>query len=354
MFKRDGIWWVSITFRGRRIRRSTETSSLELAKAVEAKLRTELIEGKYFDKYEGERRTFREMMEKFMKEHAPRVSENMRALYSASLKHLSGFFGDMVLSEITSKKICDYKQARKEAGGGAPSVNRSLSMLSKAFSLCVKEWEWVKENPVLKVSREKENSGRDRWLTADEEKRLLDNSPQWLKEIIFFDLHTGLRQDELLSLQWSRVDLFRKIIIIQETKNGKPRTIPLNQIAMGVLMERAKVRHLKSDLVFMSRASTKIARHNLRRAFNTALDKAGIQDFHFHDLRHTFATRLAQRGIDIYKISKLLGHVNIAMTQRYAHHCPESLRDGVNVLENLGHDLVTVEENRKVSIALNP
>lgn len=72
----------------------------------------------------------------------------------------------MVMSEITSKKINEYKQARKKAGGGAPSINRSLSMLSKAFNLCIKEWEWLKENPVLKVAREKENRGRDRWLTS--------------------------------------------------------------------------------------------------------------------------------------------------------------------------------------------
>ncbi len=191
MFKRDGVWWVSITFQGNRIRRSTETSSLGLAKAVEAKLRTDLIEGKYFDKYEGERRTFREMMERFMKEHAPKVSENMRIIYRVSLKHLSGFFGDMVLSEITVKKINEYKQARKEAGGGAPSINRSLAMLSKTFSLAVKEWVWVKENPVLKVSREKENRGRDRWLTGDEEKRLLDNSPQWLTRLSQFAPKNG-------------------------------------------------------------------------------------------------------------------------------------------------------------------
>ncbi|MBM4065225.1 MAG: site-specific integrase [Planctomycetes bacterium] len=87
---------------------------------------------------------------------------------------------------------------------------------------------------------------------------------------------------------------------------------------------------------------------NLGRAFESVLEKVDIQNFHFHDLRHTFATRLAQRGIDIYKISKLLGHHSIEMTQRYAHHCPDSLKDGVQILE-VGHNLVTVEVNRNVS-----
>jgi len=215
----------------------------------------------------------------------------------------------------------------------------------------VREWDWVKENPVSKVTKERENNRRDRWLTSEDEQMLLENSPQWLKEIIVFALHTGLRQDELLSLQWSRVDLFRKIIIIQESKNGKPRTIPLNRIALDILMEKAKVRNLKSDLVFLSNAITKICCQNLIKAFNTAKDKASIQNFHFHDLRHTFATRLAQKGVDIYKISKLLGHVSITMTQRYAHHCPESLRDGVEALEKVDYNLTTIRENRNVSNA---
>lgn len=351
MFKRDGMWWVSITFGGRRIRRSTETAKIELAKAIESKLRTELIEGKYFDKYEGERKTFKEMKDRFMKEHAPKVSVSMQTSYRVSLKHFSSFFGDLGLTAITPKKIAEYKVLRYVEGAKPATINKELAMLSKAFSLAVREWEWVKENPVSKVTKERENNKRDRWLTYDEEKRLLENSPQWLRDIIIFALHTGLRKDELLSLQWSRVDLFRKTIIIQETKNGKPRTIPLNRIALDILMEKAKVKNLKSDLVFLSDAITKICYQNLTRAFNIAIERARIQDFHFHDLRHTFATRLAQRGVDIYKISKLLGHVSITMTQRYAHHCPESLREGIAVLENSGHDLVTVGEIRNVSNA---
>lgn len=351
MYKRDGAYWVSITFGGRRIRRSTETSSLELAKAVEAKLRTELVEGKYFDKYEGARRTFREMLERFTKEHAPKVSRNMQKSYTTSAKHLLSFFGESRLSAITPKAVNDYKVSRKALDKKPSTINKELAMLSKTFNLAVKEWEWLKENPCLKIPKERENNQRERWLTEDEEKRLLENSSEWLKDIILFDLHSGLRQDELLSLAWDRVDLFRKVIIIQESKNGKPRTIPLNRIALDILMEKAKVMNLKSGLVFPSHTMTKIERTNLRKSFILALEKAGIQNFRFHDLRHTFATRLAQRGIDIYKISKLLGHCDIHMTQRYAHHCPESLRDGIEVLEDSSHNSVTVGKTANVSTA---
>lgn len=351
MYKRGGVWWASIRHEGKKIQRSLETSDKKLAQAIEAKIRTELVEGKYFDKPIGETKTFRDMMARFMKEHAQKVSLNTQKSYSSSLKHLLKFFGNMALSEITVKKINEYKQARKASGGGAPCINRSLAMLSKAFNLAFKEWEWIKENPVLKVSRDKENSGRDRWLMGDEENGLLENSPQWLRDIIIFALHTGLRQNELLSLTWDRVDLFRKTIIIQETKNGKPRTIPLDQIALDVLIEKSKVRNLKSGLIFLSNVMTKINCQNLIRAFYAALEKTGIQDFHFHDLRHTFATRLAQRGYDLYKLSKLLGHYDISMTQRYAHHCLGSLRDGMQVLEKSDYNLATVGGNGNVSTA---
>ena len=348
MFKRGGVYWTSISYKGKRIRKSLETADKKLAQSIEAKIKTEIVEGKYFEKPVGDNKTFTDMMEKFMKEHAPRVSGNTRLSYSASLKHLSTYFGDLKLLEITPKKISDYKVLRYSEEAKPATINRELAMLSKAFSLAFKEWEWIKENPVSKVPKEKENNERDRWLTDEQERRLLENSPQWMRDIILFDLHTGLRQDELLSLQWERVNLFRRTIIIQESKSGKPRTLPVNQIAFDILEERSKIRNIMNDLVFVSNAGSKIDRHNLRRAFNIAIKKAGIHDFHFHDLRHTFATRLAQRGIDIYKISKLLGHHSIEMTQRYAHHCPDSLKDGVQVLE-VGHNLVTEELNRNVS-----
>jgi len=348
MFKRGGVWWTCIRYEDKKVQKSLETDDRRLAQAIEAKIRAEIAEGKFFDKPVGQSKTFKDMMEKFMQEHAPKVSKNMQKSYASSLKHLAIFLGNSKLSDIKPKLISEYKVLRKNKGIKPATINRELAMLSKAFNLAVKEWEWVKDNPVSRVPKEKEDNERDRWLNAEDEKRLLENSLSWLKDIIIFDLNTGLRQDELLSLQWSRVDLFRKIIIIQESKNGKPRTIPLNQIALDILMEKSKRRNLKSDLVFLSNMSTKIDRHNLRRAFNIALDKTGIQNFHFHDLRHTFATRLAQRGIDIYKISKLLGHQDIRMTQRYSHHCPDSLRDGVQILE-ADYNLTTVEGKRDVA-----
>jgi integrase len=144
-----------------------------------------------------------------------------------------------------------------------------------------------------------------------------------------------MRQDEILSLEWANVDLFRRTATVVRSKNGEKRTIPLNLHLMELLRSKAKVRSIKTNFVFFNEAGSKIDAENLLRGFTKVLERFGIQDFRFHDLRHTFATRLAQAGVDFYKISKLLGHKDIRMTQRYSHHYPESLRDGVELLDKI-------------------
>ena len=345
MHKRsNGIWWTCIRHNGRKIQKSLETSDKKLAQDIEAKIRTEIVEGSYFEKLVGRNKTFGDMMDKFMAEHAPTVSENTQRSYTTSLKFLLPHFGDSNLISISPKMISRYKVLRKGDGVKPATVNRELAMLSKAFSLAAKEWEWLKDNPVSRVSKEKENNARDRWLSKDEEKRLLDNSPEWIKQIIIFSLNTGLRLGELTGLEWSRVDISNKTILIDNSKNGEQRTIPLNKYALDVVTQRSRVRSLKCDYVFINRYGGKINPNSLRDAFRKILRKVEIDDFRLHDLRHSFATRLTQSDVDLYKISKLLGHKDIKMTQRYAHHCPDSLREGVEVLD-VDYNLTTVEEN---------
>ena len=343
MFKRSGVWWTCIRHNGRKIQKSLETSDRKLAKAIKAKVRTEIVEGSYFEKLIGRDKTFKDMMDKLMAEHAPKVSVSTQSSYATSLKHLNPYFCESGLLSISSKMISRYKVFRNSEGAAPASVNRELSMLTKALNLAVKEWEWLRDNPASKVPKDKENNERDRWITKDEEKIILDNSPEWIGEIVVFLLNTGLRLEESLSLEWSRVNLLRRTILIRETKNGSPKTLPLNKIALGVLNQRSRVKSLRNDLVFISCRGKKVNRHFLRKRFYDVLKEVGIENLWLHDLRHTFATRLAQAGVDLYKISKLLGHKDIRMTQRYAHHCLDSLRSGVEILET-DYNLTTVGE----------
>ena len=165
MYWRKGVWWTSITYKGKRSRKSLDTGDKKLAQIIEAKIRTEIVEGKYFEKPVGNNKTLSDMMEKFMKEHAPKVSLGTQGSYSASLKHVLPFFSNFKLSAITPKMVSEYKSLRYSEGMKPATINRELAMLSKAFNLAVKEWEWIKENPLSKAPKEKENNERDRWLT---------------------------------------------------------------------------------------------------------------------------------------------------------------------------------------------
>ncbi len=196
MFKRSGVWYTCIRYRGKKVQRSLgvrvgKKADMMLAQAIEAKIRTEVIEGSYFEKPIGHNKTFRDLMERFVKEHAPKVGINTRKGYSTYLKHLSNFFGDTNLMSISPKAISRYKVLRMDKGLKPATINRELSMLSTAFNLAINEWEWIKDNPVSRVTKEKENNQRDKWLTVDEERRLLENAPEWLREIIIFALKTS-------------------------------------------------------------------------------------------------------------------------------------------------------------------
>lgn len=347
LFRRGQVWWINLKYNGKRVRQSTDVKDRKLAEKIHAKVLTQLVEGKWFDKQLGEDKTLSELLDKYIAEHStPNKSDRSIRQDKGFKKDMIEFFGDVPLTQITPGRISAYKAHLRAKGLAPASINSQRGVLCHAFKKAIREWEWVKENPVEKVSREKVRNERDRWLTLEEEKRLLDccviyatgkenvQIPHyWLQEIVIFDLNTGMRMDELLSLEWPHVDLFRRTATVVRSKNGEKRTIPLNRNAFELLKEKAKVRHIKSNYVFASEVGTKIIGRNLRRGFYDALDRAKIEDFRFHDLRHTFATRLAQAGIDLYKIAKLLGHKTITMTQRYSHHYPESLRDGVEVLD---------------------
>lgn len=334
LVKRGDVWWMSFTHQGNQVRRSTGTGDRRVADAILAKVKVQIVEGQYFERAVAESHTFKELMDRYEKEHVARKLRH-RGL-NGYMKNLRGFFGEKTLADITPKEIVAYKNKRYEDGMAPATINRELANLKKAFNLALREWEWCHMNPVSRVSMEKENNKRDRWLTEDEASRLLGCCRPWLRDLVLFALHTGMRMGEILELTWRGVDFTRRTVTVFRSKNGERRTIPVNDTVLHVLKEKTKVRSLTVDRVFCSKIFTPLESGHLRRAFRLALGKAKIEDFHFHDLRHTFATRLVQAGIDLYKVQQLLGHKSPIMTQRYAHHYPESLRDGVEILDRQG------------------
>jgi integrase len=253
--------------------------------------------------------------------------------------HLLEFFGYCPLAQITPNLLSSYKSKRRAEGASPRTINYELALMGHAFSMAIKEWEWVSENPVQKIFKEKVSNQVERWLTLEEEEKLLDASSDWLREIICFAVSTGLRQGEILNLRWPQIDFSRGTMSILEQKNQGKDTLPLNKTAQAILREKAKRRNGGSDIVFPNGNGQKIDDGNLRRAFYSAVRKAKIRRLRFHDLRHTFATRLVQAGVDLYAVQKLGRWKNVSMVMRYAHHYPESLRSGVEALDRFGEKL---------------
>jgi integrase len=334
LYKRGSVWWMNFVCKGKHYRKSTETDDRKLAKRIYDKVKGEIAEGRWFERTPEDDKTFREMMDKYMDEHS-KVKKRSWRRDEVSLIHLLPFFEGHTLAEISPELISRYKDRRLQEGAKPATLNRELSLAKHAFNLCWKEWGWCKENPFCKVKMERENNVRDRVLGYDEEDKLLDACPNWLKDIVTFALHTGSRMGEILELAWKDVDLFRKVVVIHQGKTGHIKTIPLTPTALEILKVKVKVRHLHSKLVFPSQSGTRITNRNLERAFKGAMKKAKIEGLRFHDLRHTFASRLAMAGKDLYLIQKLMGHREPRMVQRYAHHSVESLRNGIEVLETL-------------------
>lgn len=228
-------------------------------------------------------------------------------------------------------------------------MNYHLRVLSKICSMAV-DAEILESNPCQKVKKLKLDNRRTRILSAEEEVKLLSvlKDNETVTHIVVAALNTGLRRGELFNLRWSDIDFRRNMIHIQESKSGRKRSVPMNSVVSGMLSGLDR----KSEFVFPSPVTGgKLI--EIKRSFQGALHKAGIEYFRFHDLRHTAATRMADAGADAFTLMKILGHSDIRMTSRYTHATDSAIRKAVENLDrrrDFSHVLVTEVEtsNEKV------
>lgn len=338
LYKRKDVWWMSFSIGGKQYQQSAGTDNRQLAEKIHAKIITQVTEGKWFEVDQAKRHTFDQMMQKYLDSHS-KLNKSKRSYVEDQryVKIMSLFFSGLTLDKVTPALISAFKFAKLEEGKAPQTVVHLMNCLNHAFNLAVREWDWINFNPCIKVKKPVVNNQVLRWLDGDEEARLMvvakGRLGGQLPEVITIATHTGLRLGELLGLKWGNIDLFRKSISIMQQKTKVPKTIPLSETAFNLLLNKSKVIAM-SGYVFHTGSGTKISSSNLQRDFWKALDDAKISNFRFHDLRHTFATRLVQSGVDLYSVSKLLGHKDIKTTQRYAHHNIASLRISVKNLDN--------------------
>lgn len=260
------------------------------------------------------------------------------------IKELREIFGERLLSQIAYFDLETYRNRKKATPTKAgklradASVNREMAIFGHMLSKAV-EWELLESSPFKKGKRLmfKENNQRLRFLNEDEIEALLTACPRHLGPIVETALLTGMRRGELLSLKWEQIR--HGFIYLTETKSGKSRQIPINDRLAVVFKEVRRGNQLKSGFVFCDAQGRRF--YEVKRSFCGACRRAGIEDFRFHDLRHTFASHLVMRGIGLKAVQELLGHADLTMTMRYAHLSQGHLQAAVCVLNGLGRKIDT-------------
>jgi integrase len=264
-----------------------------------------------------------------------------------SLNSLLPFFGSKRLKNISPFMVEKYKQQRRGKVSAA-SVNRELACMKHMFNLAIK-WGKVSKNPVREVKLFKEKNRRLRFLSEEEADRLVNACNAQLKPVVITALETGMRLGEILKLKWNDIDFERNLVMLDETKSGSPRQIPLSDELREMFIDMKS--RSTQEYVFLNKQGKPF--RDIRESFERAKKKARINNFRFHDLRHTFASHLVMAGIDLVTVKELLGHKTIQMTMRYSHLSGKHKQQAINILQRrLRHEHYMDTREKKESSAM--
>jgi len=360
IYKRGKIYWI--TYQGLDGRQRWESSKSTIKADAEYLLackRKDLGEGKEPEiRKKIKNHTFSELAEKYKEFVKIQKAYPIKKLLVGLLVKE---FGDVLLKNFNLMMLEQY-QTRCLAEKKKPAtVNRRLATLKHMFTKA-EEWEMLEGEILKKVRRVKqfaENNRRLRFLSSEECQDLIaacgnQARIKHLRPMVGMAMNTGMRRGEIFSLQWDQVDLKHGFILLEDTKNGDRRELPINGTVRAILLDMP--RRLDVPFVFHDRATGEPYR-DIRNSFYRACGRAGIKDFHFHDLRHTFASHLVMAGVDLTTVKELLGHKDIKMTLRYAHLAPAHKSKAVELLQNRiagGNDIYMTKESPETKSGLTP
>ena len=320
---------------GRMRREKTDAPTKELARKLLAKKLVELTEAKVAGiTVEQTPIAFTEFMKEYRRHIEGKKTPQSIGRDDRSIQHLTKVFGSRQLRQVTTGMVQKYVDDRmhEKKRGGKPyrpaTVNREIMCLSAIFREAIKRG-YADRNPVRGVKQMAEDNIIVRYLSLDEETALLDACTPNLKPIVLCALHSGMRRGEILKLKWEDVDLDQLLIRVKLTKSKKTRYIPINTKLHEVLKAVPKL----DDCPYVfANPETHDRWCDQNTAWNYTLKRSGVKNFRFHDLRHTFASRLVQAGESIKSVQELLGHASLQVTLRYAHLSASDLRRAVEVL----------------------
>lgn len=328
VYKRGKNYYILYYYDGHRIREKVGPDYDEALAAFYSR-KGDIVKGKFDLHKVKPSPLFEDFANKYL-EWAEANHRSYKTFDKPRIKCLLTFFKGKRLHEINSWIIDKFKQTRKQ--NVSPStVNLDLAVLSSIFSRAI-VWGLLKDHPMKgrKVEKLPTESQKERILTEDEEEVLLASSSGWLRDIIILALDTGMRLSELIHLKWEDVDLTRQFLTVRNTKSGRDRKIPLTLRVILTLLNRKKSPGA-TEHIFPHGQGNQLWR--VRSAFVRLLKRINIKGLRFHDLRHTFATKLITQGVDLATVQKLLGHQDIRMTQRYSHPSSDDMKKAIRILE---------------------
>lgn len=330
LYRRGITWWIRFTTpSGERVRCSARTSDKAEAQELHDKLRAEAW--RVHKLGEKQRRTWDEAALKWLQESEKATLDEDKA----KLRWLQPFLRTKPLDSVGRELIGEI--ARIKAEQASPSTaNRYLALIRAILRKAAFEWEWIERVPKVKLFREAKR--RVRWITPEQAKTLLRELPIHQRDIVLFALSTGLRQSNVLKLDWSQVDLERRVAWIHpdQAKGRRAIHVSLNSTAIEVLV-RQLGKHPERVFTYQGKP---VAWANTR-AWREALKRAGIEDFRWHDLRHTWASWHVQHGTPLYVLQEMGAWESEGMVRRYAHLAPSHLAEHAESISGLlgGTDL---------------
>lgn len=334
IYKRGDIYWIRYAgVDGDTIFETTKSKKKADAEKLLTRRKAEVLERRSPDKVINPVITFEDFTKKYEE-----FCGNQKGIVQKKrvIKQLNKYFGRYNMTDISMQIVEQYATSRRKINKNADStVNRHLATIKNIFTKA-EDWNYItpeQNETIHKIKMVKEENARLRFLSRDEIPKFLEACAKQphLWEIAQYALNTGCRQSEILGLKWENVDLVHGLIRLNITKSGEGRDIPINDTLKPILQKRHDNNKKNIPYVFYDyRTNDRFG--EIKRSFHTACDRAGIKNFRFHDMRHTFASHLVMSGVDLMTVKDLLGHKTLTMTVRYAHLAPNHKLSAINVL----------------------
>lgn len=381
IFRRGEIWYASYSVPGAgRIKESLGTTDKRQAQELHDKRKAELWRVDRLGDFPDV--TFEEACLRWLEEKADKKSlDTDKARMSFWLGHFEG----VRLKDITEARIysavskMQNRKAREIWEGKAESARKKgkeapafepkqvttstkakhLALMKAILRAAERDWKWLEKAPVIKVPAVRNK--RVRWLEAEEAKRLIDECPEPLKSVVKFALATGLRRSNIINMEWQQIDMQRRVAWVnpEDSKSNRAIGVALNDTACRVLRDQIGNHH-KWVFVHLKAGhrtdgsltpSVRKMRVDDQSAWNGACRRAGIEDFRFHDLRHTWASWLIQSGVPLSVLQEMGGWESIEMVRRYAHLAPNHLTEHAKQIDSIfGVDVPNMSHEEKIEV----